>query len=36
VFRKHWEAAVADLPAEDLTAAARVISRLTGAIGPTR
>ncbi|MCF2526222.1 MarR family winged helix-turn-helix transcriptional regulator [Yinghuangia soli] len=36
VFRKHWEAALADLPADDLRTAARVISRLTGVIVPAR
>ncbi|UGQ13763.1 MarR family winged helix-turn-helix transcriptional regulator [Yinghuangia sp. ASG 101] len=36
VFRRHWESAVADLPAGDLSTAARVISRLTGVIIPTR
>jgi DNA-binding MarR family transcriptional regulator len=35
-FRRHWESAVADLPADDLRTAARVISRLTGVIVPTR
>ncbi|HSA52523.1 MAG TPA: MarR family winged helix-turn-helix transcriptional regulator [Yinghuangia sp.] len=36
VFRRHWESAVADLPAGDLRTAARVISRLTGVIVPMR
>ncbi|MGA4544338.1 MarR family winged helix-turn-helix transcriptional regulator [Uniformispora flossi] len=35
-FRRHWEAALADLPDEDLRTAARVISRLTGVIVPAR
>ncbi|MDI2125150.1 MarR family winged helix-turn-helix transcriptional regulator [Yinghuangia seranimata] len=35
-FRRHWEAVVEDLPAEDLRTAARVISRLTGVIVPSR
>ncbi|NUU24114.1 MAG: winged helix-turn-helix transcriptional regulator [Streptomycetaceae bacterium] len=35
-FRRQWESAVADLPPDELRTAARVISRLTGVIVPTR
>lgn len=35
-FRRHWEAAVDDLPADELRTAARVLSRLTGVIVPAR
>lgn len=36
LFREHWEGAFADLPAEELRTAARVISRLSGVLVPTR
>ncbi|WP_406298945.1 MarR family winged helix-turn-helix transcriptional regulator [Embleya sp. NBC_00888] len=36
LFRESWESAFADLPAEELRTAARVLSRLSGVLVPTR
>lgn len=35
-FREHWEGVFLDLPTDELRTAARVISRLSGVIVPTR
>ncbi|OPC80594.1 hypothetical protein B4N89_06155 [Embleya scabrispora] len=36
LFRESWESAFADLPAEELRTAARVLSRLSGVLIPSR